>query len=214
MTTVTATKPDHATRWLPATLLGAAALVWYFVLALLVVSRLFPLVAGWSPVVITSGSMQPHIQPGDVVIYQPSDGIGLAPGTVVTFVDPANPDGLVTHRIEAVNADGSYVTKGDANRLSDSTAIAPESIEGVGKLVVPLAGLPLVWAAQGQMLLLAGFVLVLVSAKSYLSVVEGRAVRFEARLEDREAEATPRFGLTTRVALAVAIVAVLFAVVV
>jgi signal peptidase I len=99
----------------------------------------------WSSVVITSGSMLPSIAPGDVVVAAPDDGHGLAPGTVVVFHDPARP-GLVTHRIVAVNDDGTYQTKGDANRVNDSTLLTPGQVVGVGRIMVPLVGLPAMWA--------------------------------------------------------------------
>ena len=101
---------------------------------------------GWTSAVITSGSMSPPIHIGDVVVASPHDGRGLYPGTVVVFSDPA---GFVTHRIESINPDGSYVTKGDAYRQPDSTPLPPEQVIGVGRLLVPLIGLPLVWYWAG-----------------------------------------------------------------
>lgn len=110
-----------------------------------------PVVAGWSSVVITSGSMAPSIEPGDVVVATPSDGRGLGPGTVVVFRDDARP-GLVTHRIVSVNDDGTYETRGDANRVNDSAPLAPDQVVGVAKILVPLVGLPVLWARTGAWL--------------------------------------------------------------
>ena len=97
---------------------------------------------------ITSGSMSPLLSIGDVVVASPHGGRGLTPGTVVIFSDQARP-GLLTHRIESTNPDGSYVTKGDANLQPDSTPLRPEQVVGVGKFIVPLIGLPLVWYWAG-----------------------------------------------------------------
>ena len=105
----------------------------------------------WSSVVITSGSMTPSIAPGDVIVAAPHDGRGLGPGTVVVFQD-AGGHGLVTHRIAAVNEDGTYQTKGDANRVNDSTPLSPEQVVGVGKLMIPLVGLPVLWTLTGAWL--------------------------------------------------------------
>lgn len=108
---------------------------------------------GWTSVVITSGSMSPVLRTGDVVVASPHDGVGLGPGAVVVFTDPARP-GLLTHRIEAVNPDGSYVTSGDANRQPDSTPLLPEQVVAVGRIRVPFVGMPLVWywaQAWGQL---------------------------------------------------------------
>lgn len=81
-------------------------------------------VPGWRSVVLTSGSMSPSIRAGDVVVASPSDGQALSPGSVVVLSDPAG-SGLITHRIAALNPDGSYSTRGDANAQPDSTPLRP-----------------------------------------------------------------------------------------
>ena len=130
-------------------LLGLLGLLVVYVTMSLALSAVAPAVGlGWTSVVITSGSMSPSIRIGDVVMASPHDGRGLGAGTVVVFSDPARP-GLLTHRIESVNPDGSYVTSGDANRQPDSTPLRPEQVVGVGRLLVPYIGLPLVWYWAG-----------------------------------------------------------------
>ncbi|MFQ5555593.1 MAG: signal peptidase I [Acidimicrobiia bacterium] len=171
MTSVAET-PTHSTRpdgRLPAAMLGVAAMLWYFVVALLVVSRVLPLVAGWSPVVITSGSMEPVIHEGDVVLFEDHSGFGLGPGAVVTFVHPADPDRQLTHRIVATAPDGTYVTQGDGNDTADSTPLDPAAIRGVGKLLVPFAGLPFVWLGEGNVVAFTLFVTLLIASRAYLS---------------------------------------------
>ena len=136
--------------WRGRFFVGVLALlqIYMFVTMALVVI-LSTIAFGWTSVVITSGSMSPTISTGDVVLASPHNGGGLSPGTVVVFYDPARP-GLVTHRIDSVNPDGSYVTKGDANTTSDSTPLEPEEIVGVGRTLVPWIGRPLAafWAGK------------------------------------------------------------------
>jgi signal peptidase I len=122
-----------------------------------------PLVAGWAPVAITSGSMQPTIRPGDVVVAAPHPRAPLEPGDVIVFAD-ARLGGLVTHRIIDVADDGSYTTRGDANRSPDPSPVAPDDVVGVGRLLVPLAGTPAVWAARGQHPLVAGWTVAMLLA--------------------------------------------------
>lgn len=105
-------------------------------------------VPGWRSVVITSGSMSPSIRTGDVVVAAPSNGEVLSPGAVVVLSDPSR-SSLITHRIVALNADGSYSTRGDANAKPDSTPLYPDQIVAVGRLRVPFVGLPLVWYRTG-----------------------------------------------------------------
>lgn len=126
----------------------ACLVVWVFVVRLLV---------GWTPMVVTSGSMQPSINPGDIILSgAPEDGgEGLEEGTVITFTDPVRPGGTLTHRIERVTADGTYVTRGDANVAADSYEVAPGDVEGVGRLLIPAVGLPKVWLERGDLALMA-----------------------------------------------------------
>ena len=129
--------------------LGLLGLFVVYVTMSLSLSAVAPAVGlGWTSVVITSGSMAPSIGVGDVVVASPHNGQGLGQGTVVVFFDPARL-GLVTHRIESVNPDGSYVTYGDANRDPDSTPLRPEQIVGVGRILVPFLGLPMTWYWAG-----------------------------------------------------------------
>lgn len=122
-------------------------------------------VVGWSPMVITTGSMQPAINPGDIVLTAPpGGGADLTEGAVITFEDPVRPGQLVTHRIDTVNSDGSYTTQGDANSAADSYEIQPEQITGIGRLLVPLVGLPRVWMEEGRLVLLVGWVLATLGA--------------------------------------------------
>jgi signal peptidase I len=117
------------------------------------------LLFGWTPVVITSGSMSPAIKPGDVVMMGEPPDMTLKPGAVVAFEGPTETDSLVTHRIHAVEA-GSYVTKGDANALPDSTPLAAGDVSGVGRLLVPMVGSPKAWLETGRSDLLAVWLLV------------------------------------------------------
>lgn len=127
-------------------LLGLFVVYLTMSLALVVVALAIGL--GWTSAVLTSGSMSPLIRAGDVVVASPDNGRGLGPGTVVVFSDPAR-SGLLTHRIESVNPDGSYVTYGDANRQPDSTPLRPEQVVGVGRLLVPFIGFPMTWYWAG-----------------------------------------------------------------
>ena len=125
----------------------AYLVVWIFVVRLLV---------GWDPMIVTTGSMEPSINPGDVVLSAtPEDGgQGLEDGTVITFADPVRPGGRLTHRIETVNADGTYETRGDANTAADSYRVEPDDILGVGRLLIPAVGLPRVWLERGDLALM------------------------------------------------------------
>lgn len=113
-----------------------------------------PLAFGWQPLSILSGSMEPQIGVGDVVIAKPFESQTLQPGMVVVYEDPVF-GGLVSHRIQSVNDDGTLTTKGDANESADSTPTPVENVVGVGRILVPVVGWPAVWADIGDYVSLA-----------------------------------------------------------
>lgn len=138
---------------------AAATYVW--TIGLLAAIVLVGGVAGYTPVVITSGSMQPAIRAGDVVLLRAPGGDPPAPPSVVTFTSASGQ--LVTHRVIDTHPDGSFVTKGDANATADSTPVRSEDLAGVGRWLVPYVGLPVLWLRTGNLLALTAFVLVTVA---------------------------------------------------
>lgn len=138
----------------PRFYIGALSLFYVSTVVVLAIWAMLPSVAlGWSPVVITSGSMQPTIQPGDIVVASTPEPL-LGKGTVVVFEDPAR-GGLITHRIWSARTNGEYITKGDANQQPDSTPLTDADIRGIGRLLVPLVGLPGLWLRTNPGLFLA-----------------------------------------------------------
>ncbi|MEY2567889.1 MAG: hypothetical protein QOE35_2418 [Actinomycetota bacterium] len=121
-----------------------AGLAWLVVLAVVT-----PLVLGWKSAVITSGSMEPALHRGDVVLSEPYRDKPLGPGTVVMFHDPER--GLVTHRIRVALDDGTYATKGDANQSADPRRLTADRIVATGRAVVPRIGLVTVLAQEGDL---------------------------------------------------------------
>jgi signal peptidase len=105
-----------------------------------------PRVIGYEPVVVTSGSMQPAIDVGDVVVTTRTDGRSLGEGAVINF---ELEDGTRLHRVVEVTDDG-YRTAGDANANADSDLVASSKVRGVGTVVVPFAGLPSLWVDTGR----------------------------------------------------------------
>lgn len=136
--------------------IGVAAALTFLrvaVLALAALAVVPGLLPGWQSHVIVSGSMEPAIKPGDVVVAAPATDLDV--GAVVVFRDPLRPGRRVTHRIAEVRPDGALVTKGDANQSADSSRVPRDHLEGAGRLLVPAIGLPAVWAREGDVAPLA-----------------------------------------------------------
>lgn len=109
-----------------------------------------PLALGWTPTTVSSGSMEPAIGTGDVVLTMPIDANKTSAGQVALVNDPDKPGTLRLHRILERNADGTLTLKGDANQQADSTPIQPEALKGIGMIRVPWIGAPGLLAATGN----------------------------------------------------------------
>lgn len=108
----------------------------------------------WSSHVVVTGSMAPAIRPGDVVLTAPVDPVEVRAGQVVSFEDPDEPGRTVVHRVQTVAADGTVVTKGDANPTPDTSRLSGDDVE-LARIRVPYVGLPLLWLRDGRWPLLA-----------------------------------------------------------
>lgn len=104
-------------------------LSWLVTLAMVLCALLFAFVAlgphlfGYRTAVMLTGSMEPGISPGDVVVTVPRPAEDVAVGDVLSYHIPVEDHRVETHRITKVihRKDGStaIVTKGDANSDDD-----------------------------------------------------------------------------------------------
>jgi signal peptidase I len=150
-----APQPPAASNWrLFGGFLGRTWL-WFLVGCLAV--TLVPLLFGWRPYVVESGSMAPRIKVGDVILAAPEHDPKKLLGRVTVFHDPdlAHQGEVKSHRVVQINADGSLTTKGDANQSVDSVHLQVSGVIGLGRLLVRWVGLPLIWAQKGEWIKLA-----------------------------------------------------------
>jgi signal peptidase len=126
--------------------------------------------AGYRPVVVYSGSMEPTLGVGSLALVERVPSKHVRVGDVLTFADPAQPGRLVTHRVVEVveRPEGglAYRTKGDANTHRDPWAIALPAEAGRLAFDVPYVGYALWYAKTREartalVFLLAGLVLTL-----------------------------------------------------
>ncbi len=90
--------------------------------------------------VILSGSMEPMIPTGSVVVVNTA-GRDVLPGDVATFSRHGD---LVTHRILSKTEDG-YQTKGGCQYRSDTGIISAEDIPWKVLFHIPMIGYGMVW---------------------------------------------------------------------
>lgn len=93
-----------------------------------------PGVFGVKPAVVLSGSMEPAIQTGDLILIRQTDTALLREGDVVCYLASGK---AVTHRIVSIatGEDGRprYITQGDANNTADRLAVTEAQVQGVWK---------------------------------------------------------------------------------
>jgi len=119
-----------------------------FALLGMVAWALLPLALGWMPTTVMTGSMEPRISAGDVIIARPVPTGTAGLGHVLLVQDPDHANKLRLHRYVGDTPDGKLILRGDANPANDSSPVAPEAVHGVAVLRVPYVGLPAVWIAE------------------------------------------------------------------
>lgn len=124
-----------------ATYLGFAVLL---LLALLLLGSLLPLSNGYQLRVVESGSMEPAIGTGALIVTRPASSYVV--GDVVTFQRRGDAQ-ATTHRIIA-SEDNVYTMQGDANNTPDLVPVAGEEIAGKMWFQVPLLGYVLSFIKQ------------------------------------------------------------------
>lgn len=97
-----------------------------------------PSLFGYKTFSIISGSMQPAIDIGDIIIVKEEKNLKI--GDIITFRRDNN---MITHRIvQILNSDGKeqYITKGDNNNTEDEKYVTNSEIEGKVIRKIPMLG--------------------------------------------------------------------------
>jgi signal peptidase len=122
-------------------------LAWFViaaVLVLLTLAVLLPRVGGATPYTVLTGSMQPGLPPGTLVVVKPVQPEHIAIGTVITYQLKSGRPTVVTHRVVRVGIDGTgqriFSTQGDANNAPDAKPVLPAQVRGEVWYSVPYLG--------------------------------------------------------------------------
>ena len=101
--------------------------------------------------IVKSGSMEPVIKTGSIVIIRPSASYAYAVGDIVTFGKDTSDSVPTTHRIVRSRQEAGatyYTTKGDANEEADPEETNSREIIGPVLFSIPYAGFILDFAKQ------------------------------------------------------------------
>lgn len=99
----------------------------------------------WQPVSIATGSMQPEISVGDMVIISKTENDNIEIGDIIQFKRNSY---TVVHRVvQITEIDGQkfYTTKGDANNSNDNGLVSSDDIIGKAVAAIPYIGRLSLW---------------------------------------------------------------------
>lgn len=179
---------------------------------------------GWKALAVPTGSMQPHIKSGSIVVVKSVPNSSLKVGDVITYTNPQNKKATITHRIVETRLVGGkipgYLTKGDANPSADIPIVGGQ-VQGKVIAAIPYAGTVMAWTHTIIGLLLIIYLpalLVIIRevrrlADYYRQFVPYKAALILAREKELEMSARSKFQITAVpiISLLILVGSVLFA---
>jgi signal peptidase len=157
--------------------LGAIVLI-----ALLLVVSAFPITGNIKVLTVLSGSMQPEIKTGSVVIVRPVQDYKI--NDIITFGPFSKTKPPTTHRIhdiKVVNGQPIYITKGDANNAPDTREIQKKDVIGKVLFDVPYVGFAVDVARKPF-----GFALIIIVPAALIIFDEGKKIVGEIKKRKEE----------------------------
>lgn len=94
--------------------------------------------------VVSSGSMIPTLNVGDIILVRGVDPKTVTSGTIIIFHDPNDPAIPIVHRVVTIDNQGGqlyFETKGDNNPIKDGWLVPAQDLMGVYVGRVPYIGL-------------------------------------------------------------------------
>ena len=95
-----------------------------------------PSIGGNAPLIVLTGSMDPTIKAGDLIVPKKVDAKDVKVDDVISFFDPeGNGSSIVTHRVIGIEIDETsgeifFRTQGDNNDIADMTPVPERNLVG------------------------------------------------------------------------------------
>src|SRR5262245_24026065 len=110
--------------------------------AALLAAVIVPRIAGGTSYTVLTGSMEPTLPPGTLIVVRPSDDIQI--GDVITFQLRSGEPEVATHRVigvgTSVGGERVYMTQGDASDAPDPERVRDVQVRGELWYRVPYLG--------------------------------------------------------------------------
>jgi len=122
---------------------AVAVVVLIAVVAVGLLAVIVPRLVGGVPLTILTGSMEPGLPPGTLVVVRPVVPADIRVGDVVTYQIRSGVPGVISHRVVGitVGAEGrTFTLKGDANAEPDRDAVVEGQVMGEVWYSVPWLG--------------------------------------------------------------------------
>ncbi len=145
--------------------------------ALLLIVSILPITGNIKVMTVISGSMEPKIHTGSVVIVKPAADYKI--GEVITFGPYTKTKAPTTHRIyeiKIIEGQPIYITKGDANNAPDEREIQKKDIVGKVLFSVPYVGYAVDFAKKP-----VGFALIIIIPAAIIIIDEGKKIIMEVK---------------------------------
>ena len=152
-------------------------------IAVLLVVSAFPITGNYKLMVVQSGSMQPEIKMGGIVVVKPADDYKI--GEIITFQSVKNKESI-THRIYDVKIVGGeplYITKGDANNAPDPREVSKREIIGKVLFNIPYIGYAVDFAKKPL-----GFALIIIIPAAIIIFGEVKKIYGEIKKRKKKGE--------------------------
>lgn len=125
-----------------------------------------PAILGYKAMIVLSGSMQPLLESGDLIIVKEADMANVNENDVITYRNTTGT--FVTHRIVnkmVKDGDSFFITKGDANNIEDQEIVTHNQVEGRLLFSIPKAGYVVNFLKSGR-----GFILLVLTVTTILII--------------------------------------------
>ena len=124
-----------------AALCSAAGTIILVLVILACLPLTLPRLAGYSLYAVVSGSMEPEIPVGSLVLVHGTEPENVVEGDVIAFFAALDSETVITHRVVSNSpAMGEFITKGDANEERDMNPVSYKEFIGRVEAVIPAAG--------------------------------------------------------------------------
>jgi len=157
--------------------------------AVLLLVSVFPITGNFKVMTVLSGSMEPSIRVGSIVVVRPVSEYKV--GDIITFGKISKTQTPTTHRINEIKGAGAmqtFVTKGDTNNAVDLREVRQSEIIGKELFSVPYLGYAISTAKKPW-----GFALIIIIPALLVIFDEGKKIRDEVKkMRDKKTELSSR----------------------